>query len=107
VQEQGLILFHFFDLILKKCFDMDALIEVSSSEFNEELFKKIKSLIKSVGIGEITIKVNNPESTLLRKETPEEYWSRIDKSVKDIDEGKGIVFTIEELQEYVHKIAAG
>ena len=85
---------------------MDALIEVSSSEFNEELFKRIKSLIKSVGIGEITIKVNSPKSTSLRKETREEYWDRIDKSIKDIEEGKGMVFTMEELEEYVHKITA-
>ena len=84
---------------------MDALIEVSSSEFNEELFKRIKSLIKSLGKGEITIKVNNPESTLFRTETYEEYWDRIREADEEIKQGKGVVFTMAELEEYLHKIA--
>jgi len=83
---------------------MDALIEVSSSEFNEELFKRIKSLIKSAGKGKITIEVNNSESSLFRDETYEEYWERIREAGEDIGQGKGMVFTMDELGEYVHKL---
>lgn len=80
---------------------MDALIKVSSSEFNEELFKKIKLLIKSVGNAEITISVNN----LGRKESKEEYWNRLNKSAAEIKKGKGVIFTMDELDKYIHKSA--
>ena len=81
---------------------MDAVIKIPSSEFNEEVFKKIKSLIKSFGDSEITIAVSNSE-TPLRKESKEEYWTRLNRSVSDIEEGKGVIYTMEELGEYIRK----
>jgi hypothetical protein len=83
---------------------MDALIEISSSEFNEELFERIKSLVKSIGSGAITIRVNNPKSTLLRNETYEEYWDRVRAADEEIKQGKGVVFTMEELDKFIHEM---
>lgn len=83
---------------------MDALIKISSSEFNEEVFKKIKALIKSVGDAEVTIAVSNKTNDLFRNETKEEYWNRLHRSVADIEQGKGTVFTMHELEEYLHKM---
>jgi hypothetical protein len=83
---------------------MDAVIKVSSSEFDEELFKKIKSLIKKIGNAEVTIAVTNKTENLFRNESKKEYWDRLNKSVTDIEEGKGVVFTMDELEEYIHKL---
>ncbi len=84
---------------------MDALIKIPSSEFNEDVFKKIKALIKSVGNAEITIAVSNKTDDSFRNESKEEYWNRLNKSVADIEEGKGVVFTMNELEAYLHKKA--
>jgi hypothetical protein len=83
---------------------MDALIKISSSEFNEDVFEKIKSLIKSFGNAEVTIAVSNNVGDLFRNESREEYWNRINKSVVDIEQGKGVVFTMDELEKYIHNI---
>ncbi len=83
---------------------MDAMIKISSSEFNEDVFKKIKALIKSFGSAEVTIAVSNATGSMFRKESKEEYWERLSKSVVDIEHGKGIVFTMDELENYIHEI---
>ena len=83
---------------------MDALIKIPASEFNEDVFKKIKALIKSIGNAEITIAVSNKNEDIFRNESKEEYWNRLNRSVLDIEHGKGTVFTMAELEEYVHKM---
>jgi hypothetical protein len=83
---------------------MDALIKIPSSEFNEEVFKKIKALIKSIGNAEVTIAVSNKSDDIFRNESKDEYWKRLNRSVLDIEQGKGTVFTMTELEEYIHKM---
>ena len=79
---------------------MDALIKVSAAEFNEDLFNKIKSLIRSVGNAEITIAVSEVSK---RTESEREYWDRLNSAITDIEQGKGITFTMEGLTEYLQK----
>ncbi|GAA4463011.1 hypothetical protein GCM10023093_10600 [Nemorincola caseinilytica] len=79
---------------------MDALIKISSSEFNEEVFKKIKELIGSFGNSEVTIAVRS-SSTTLRKETKEQYWDRLKTAAADLENGKGTVFTMDELEAFM------
>lgn len=83
---------------------MDALIKIPSAEFNEEVFKKIKALLTSFGNAEVTIAVTNKNDERFRNESREEYWDRLNKSVVDIKEGKGTVFTMDELETYIHNI---
>ena len=40
-----------------------------------------------------------------RPESKVEYWDRLNKSVKDIERGEGIMFTMAELEAYVSKMA--
>ena len=77
---------------------MDALIKLRSSEFNEDIFDKIKALLKSFGDAEITIAVSDSLNNT-RVESKEEYWNRLSQSVSDIENGKGIGFTMEELNK--------
>lgn len=88
-----------YDQIFSYFYYMDALIRVSSNEFNEDLFKKIKSLINAIGNAEITISVSDITSS----ESKDQYWARIDKSVADIKDGKGQVFTMTELNDFIYK----
>lgn len=95
--------YYIFRIFANLFVNMDALIKISSSEFNEDLFKKIKSLLKSAGNAEITISVNDTGHS--RKESKEEYWARLDTSASEIKKGNGIVFSMKELDEYIHNNA--
>lgn len=81
---------------------MDAVFKIKASEFNEDLFAKIKSLIKGRREAEITIVIREEELSLV-KETPEQYVARIKKSADEIEIGKGITFTMEELEDFTRE----
>ena len=76
---------------------MDAVIKVSSFEFNEELFNKISLLLKGKD-AEITIAVKERNTSL---ESEDMYFSRLTKSIEEIERGEGILFTMEELEAYI------
>jgi hypothetical protein len=81
---------------------MDAVIKIPSSEFNEEIFKTISALIKGKD-AEITIAVRDRSQNLFRDETEEEYWNRLNRSISDIEQEKGVTFTMQELENLIHK----
>lgn len=81
---------------------MDTIIKVSSSEFDEELFKKIRTFLRGRN-ADITIAVTDIPENASRKETSEEYWNRLNKSIEDIEDGKGITFTMKEFEEFITK----
>ncbi|WP_407521707.1 hypothetical protein PDL71_12945 [Lacibacter sp. MH-610] len=81
---------------------MDATIKISSSDFNEELLKKIKALLNGKS-ADITISIKTQENSFALNESKEEYITRISKSVQDIEEGKGITFTMQELEAFLNK----
>jgi hypothetical protein len=81
---------------------MDAIFKFASSEFNEELFEKIGALLKGRN-ADVTIAVYDKADNTFRKETDEEYWNRLNKSISDIKEGKGIIYSTEELDALINK----
>jgi hypothetical protein len=81
---------------------MDAVFKVPSSEFNEELFKKIIALVKGTN-SDITIAVKEKTGAVLNPETNEQFFEKLNKSIEDIELGKGVTFTMEELNEFIAK----
>lgn len=82
---------------------MDAVIKISSAEFNENLFSNIKEMLNGKE-ADITIAIRSRQKDdISRNETQDEYWSRLSKAVTDIENGKGITFTMQELEELIHK----
>lgn len=81
---------------------MDAVLNVKSSELNEELLKKLKGLIKGSEDFDITIHVtNDPKSKFFRKETREEYFTRLKKSIEDVKHRRNMVeFTLEQFDAF-------
>ncbi|CAN5361771.1 hypothetical protein BH11BAC3_BH11BAC3_06690 [soil metagenome] len=80
---------------------MDAVFKVPSSEFNEELFKKILALVKGTN-SDITIAVKE-KSNVLSPETNDQFFEKLNKSIEDIELGKGVTFTMEELNDFISK----
>lgn len=80
---------------------MEAVIKVSAFEFDEKLFAKIKSLLQSTQATEITIRIATSDNIL--EEPQAEYLLKIDKAADEIQSGKGITFTMQEFEAYIHK----
>ena len=82
---------------------MEAVIKVSAFEFDEKLFAKIKSLLQSSDATEVTIRIATTDGTNILEYPQAEYWNKIERSINEIEQGKGVVFTMQEFEEYVNK----
>jgi hypothetical protein len=82
---------------------MEAVIKISVLEFDEKFFAKIRSLLQNTDATEITISIATSGGKNILEEPETAYWNKVDRSVKEIEAGKGIVFTMKEFEEYVNK----
>jgi len=71
---------------------METYIKVSREELNNELIKKIISLLSGVKNPEITIRI--------RDNSEGDYSEILDESIKQFERGEIISFTMEELINY-------
>ena len=80
---------------------MEAVFHIKPSEFDESFFNEIKSLLKSKKDLEIMIAISEDEPNgILRKETRQEYFARIDKAIENLKKGHCLEFTREELEDF-------
>jgi hypothetical protein len=80
---------------------MEAVFRITANEFDESFFNQIKSLLKSKKNLEITIAISEAQSKgILRKETREEYFARLDKVIDNLNKGQGVSFTKEEFEDF-------
>lgn len=77
---------------------MEAMFKIPIQEFNLDLFKNLQEILGRLKTGEVTIAIRNDGP---KTETPEEYEKRLLGSIKELEEGKGIVFTMSELEDYI------
>lgn len=83
---------------------MEALIKVTPAEFNIELFEKIKSFLKNEYGLEVTISIRRKSAEeLLANEDEGQYWTRLKKSTEEMEQGGHTIFSMEELDAYLHK----
>ena len=73
---------------------MDAVLRIQSSEFTDELIEKIKALIRGRENSEITISISEHSSKgILREETREEYFARLEKAADNLENGNVVTFS--------------
>ncbi len=85
---------------------MEAVIKVSGDEFDENLFNKIKLLLKSINTSsetEIVIRIGTRVASGLLEEDSAAYLTKLNRSIKEVEEGKGMTFTMQELEAYLNK----
>lgn len=80
---------------------MDAVFRIGASEFNSELFHRIQSLLKEIKDGEVTIAVRSKQDAAI--EDASNFWVKMDESIKDLKEGKGKQYTMEEFQRFLNE----
>ena len=69
---------------------MDALIKISAKEFNEELFHKLKQLIKG----------HNAEIAIAVKDTPH-VNATLGQAIEDVEAGKATTYSMEALEAFI------
>lgn len=79
---------------------MDAVIRIPATEFNETIFKQIEDMVKGKN-ADIIIAVKEKDQQNLQKETDLQYWSRIDRSILDLEAGRGISFTMDAFEKFI------
>ena len=78
---------------------MEAAYRLNVTEL-PDFMKALKALFKKEAVLEVTVNTI-PKNSLAYKETREEYFARIDQSIKDLDERKNVVsFTGEEFEKH-------
>ncbi len=77
---------------------MNTTIELMANEFNEDAFWRIKSFLADKSNSKIFISISDKSTNFPPKETREEYFNRLNKSIKDVEEGKSITFTWDEFE---------
>ena len=85
---------------------MDAVLRVQSSEFNDELINKIKTLLEGAENSEITISITEkPSLGILRHESREAYFSRLEDSLKHLENGNVITFNGDSFDHFAKHLA--
>jgi len=85
---------------------MEAVLRVQSSEFTDELINKIKILLSGTKNSEITISIIERQSDgILREETREQYFARLDKSIENFENGNVITFSGDTFEQFTRHIA--
>ena len=82
-------------------FCMEATFSIKANEFDEDLFKHIKGLLTRKKDLVVTISIGEEYSKgILRNETREEYFTRLDNAIKNFNSGYGKSFNEEELDNF-------
>lgn len=82
---------------------METIIRVQPEELKMELLDKIRQLIRGEQETEITIHLKQKSAELADAYTSVDYFAELAKSVKDMEEGRTVSFTMDELNKYVHE----
>ncbi len=82
---------------------MDATIRISLNELTPAFIDDLKKLFKGNEEIELTIAPVN-DFGLNSKETKEEYLSRIDSVLQNLEKGRSISFSEDELDHYANQL---
>ena len=81
---------------------VQAQFTISSEDFNDEIFAKIKDFLKGRQAS-VTISIESTPAEAPQKETRQEYFTKLDRSIAELDRGEGVVFALEEFETFVKK----
>jgi len=80
---------------------MEAILKVKSSEFTDELVGKIKHILTNMKDAELTISISEyKDMGNLRDESKKEYFNRLDKGIKNFENGNVITFDGDSFESF-------
>ena len=81
---------------------VQAKFTISAEEFTEEIFEKIKSYLKGQSAA-VKISIEAIQMEAPRKETRQEYFAKLNKSIAELERGEGVAFSLKEFEGFVKK----
>lgn len=82
---------------------IQATFTISAEDFNDEIIGKIKEYLKGQHAS-VTISIQREPAAAPKKETREEYFAKLDKSLAELERGDNLVaFTVDEFQKFIKK----
>ncbi len=81
---------------------MNALFKISASEFNHNLFLKLKDLLGQATDSEIIISIKEKKDSKPDADG-HSYLDSLDKSINEMNKGDFVSFSMEEFELYVAK----
>ena len=83
---------------------MEAVFKIKEGEFNQDVFERIKRFVKEGEFSEIIISFRPKKKTSkVKKETQEEYFTKLQISMEDVAKGNVIAFTVDEFDKFIEK----
>ena len=75
---------------------VQAKFTISAEEFTEEIFIKIKAYLKGQSAA-VTISIDATPMEAPSKETRQEYFAKLDKSIAELERGDGVLLSEADL----------
>ena len=72
---------------------VQAQFTISSEDFNEEIFAKIKDFLKGCQAS-VTISVKSTPLATSLEETRQDYFAKLDKSIAELEQGQGVILSL-------------
>lgn len=83
---------------------METTIELMANEFTAEAFQRIKSFLMNKSDARVFISISHRPKDFPPIETREDYFNRLDSSIKDAEEGKVTAFTWDPFNSYARQL---
>ena len=83
---------------------MTTTIELTAREFDEDAFSRIKSFLTNKSDARVLISIDDSPKDFPIKETKEEYFNRLDKAIKNAEQGKTVSFTWNEFDDFTKQL---
>ena len=81
---------------------MQSTFKINATEFNTDIFEKIRELIVLIDNAEITINVQTAKKK--RKQSRDAYFEQLNKAIDNIENDRNLVsFSIEDFQKLAEK----
>ena len=83
---------------------IQAQFTIPIKELTPSIIEKIKDLLNgSSENAEVVISVRSKPHPKAYKETPEEYFAKLEESIAQYERGEVVTFTIEEFKDFIKK----
>lgn len=83
---------------------IQAQFTIPIKELTPSIIEKIKELLNGNGDDtEVVISVRTKPHPTSYKETPEEYFTKLEESIAQYERGEVVTFTVEEFKDFIKK----
>lgn len=81
---------------------MQSTFKINASEFNTDIFEKIREIVVLLDNAEITINIRSSKKK--EEQSREAYFEQLNRAVENVENDRNLIsFTMEEFQNYTQK----